>query len=287
MKLSEAFERYRQDVITFRNMSESTEETNRITEKSLVGFLGDIQVSELDFPAVRKWKAQLDKGRCPATVRTYILALRVVLRHTNGIGEKTLDPDVVGIPQRSDTVPEYISPEDVARLIRACDMSCGVKVNKKRNKAIISMLYGSGLRVSELCNLDRMQIKGDTFTVIGKGGRARLCFMDERTIRLLNHYLEARKDNHAALFINNQSMQRITPGTVQEVFKNVRKKAGFTINIHPHTMRHSFATNLLQTNCNLFHVQKFLGHSSLDTTKQYLHVVDAELKTVYARHHTV
>src|SRR5690606_17056051 len=127
----------------------------------------------------------------------------------------------------------------------------------------------------ELCSLNRDSIRDRSFTVVGKGGKARLCFLDERTETLLDLYLETRKDNLQPLFLTD-SGHRITPGTIQETFKSIRKATG--IECHPHTLRHSFATNLLQTNTNLYYVSKLLGHSQLNTTQQYLHLVDYDLQ---------
>lgn len=276
MLISEAFELYRRDVIMFTNQSHKTEENHLICMRSLLSYVGDIEVSELDFEKVRSWKEHLSRTRSPQTVRNYIIKLRVVLAFLQHRKIESLDPALVPVPNRVDTVPVYLTKEEVAQCISA--------TRRVKNKAIISLLYAYGLRVSELCKMNRGDIKEGRFTVIGKGGKARLCFVDQRTIAYLDAYLSGRDDNNPALFLSD-SGHRITPGVIQETFKTVRKQTG--LDVHPHTLRHSFATNLLQSNTNLYHVKEMLGHSSLATTQQYLHVLNHDLEQVYKDKHTV
>lgn len=280
MQLSEAFDQYRQDVIIFGNQSRKTEESHEIAKRALVLFLGDIDISELSFTMVRDWKQHLDKGRSPLTVRAYIIKLRVVLAYFKKSGYDVMEPELINLPKRVAQVPSHASSQEVASF-----MGC---TGKLKSKAMISLLYASGLRVSELCALNKSDYK-ESFTVVGKGGKARLCFMDQRSLVLISLYLEKRSDNNPALFLSDYGV-RITPGVIQEVFKSIRKSKPFREQnlppIHPHTLRHSFATNLLKSNCNLFYVQRLLGHSSLQTTQQYLHCVDEDLRSIYQKHHT-
>lgn len=275
MLISEAFALYKQDVIIFRNQSRKTEENHDIVARAIVKHCGDIEIESLTFESVRRWKLELDKGRSAETVRNYIIKLRVVLAYLRKCGYKVLDPDLVAVPKRTDKVPAFISKEEVAQLLKC--------TNKIKNKCIVSFLYASGIRISELCSLNRSSIKDNSFTVVGKGGKARLCFIDERTQVLLDLYLDSRTDNNQALFLS-ESGKRITPGAIQETFKTIRKRSG--IDCHPHTLRHSFATDLLRNNANMRYVQTLLGHSSLQTTQMYLHVTDHDLQEVYKGHHT-
>lgn len=276
MKVSFAFDSYCRDVIVFGNQSRKTEENHNIVKKNLVTFTNDIEIEDLTFSTVRDWKIALDKHRSPETVRNYIIKLRVVLAYLQKQGYDVLDPDTIPVPKRTDKVPDFVTKEDVARLIEC--------TGKIRNKAIISLLYASGIRVSELCSLDIDSIRDNRFTIVGKGGKARLCFIDARTASLLKKYVRTRKDNHSALFVSNKG--RITPGTVQEIFKYARKKTGLP-NVHPHTMRHSFATNLLQGGIHIYSLSRLMGHASISTTQTYLHVTDIDLEKAYSRHHTI
>jgi site-specific recombinase XerD len=274
MTLREAFDLYKLDRIIFKNQSVKTEENHYVCLKALVAFFGDIEVTDLTFPMVRDWKVHLDANRSPATVRNYIIRLRVVLAYLLTQGLPVLDYNQIPVPNRVEKVPDYVSRDEVATIIRS--------TKRLKNKAIMSLLYASGVRVSELCSLDKTSIREGRFTVVGKGGKARLCFIDERTKTLIDLYLETRSDNNPALFLTDQS-KRITPGTIQDTFRSVRRSTG--INCHPHTLRHSFATDLLKNNANMRYVQVLLGHSSLQTTQMYTHVVDLDLEEVYSKHH--
>jgi len=278
--LSVAFTGYARDVIAFRNQSAKTEEHHFVTLKSLVGYLGDIPVSSLSFEHIRDWKLSLEKRNLSAiTIRGYLIKLRVVLGYLNSKGYNVLPPEQIPLPKRIDTVPSVITPEQVQLLINS--------TRKARNKAIISMLYSTGLRVSELCALNRIDIQENYFTVIGKGGKSRICFIDKRTRRLLERYLAKRCDNDPALFISPLIGARITPGGVQELFKYARKKAGFDFPVHPHTLRHSFATNMMINGIDLYQLSKLMGHSSIQTTSVYLHLNDKHLAEDYKKYHSV
>lgn len=279
MLISEAFEKYRKDRIVFGNQSIRTEESHNLALKSLLSYIPDQDIEILTFDQIRDWKISLDRRRlCDNTIRGMVLKIRLVLRHARLHGYDCVDPELLPVPKRADTVPSFISKEEVSRLI--------AHAFRLRSKAMISLLYGSGIRVSELLSLNRSDIKGDTFTLIGKGGKARLCFLDERTTNLLALYLKTRADNNPALFIS-QTGHRQTATNVQLTVRTAARNACIASRVTPHTLRHSFATNLLQSNCNPRNVQVMLGHKSLQTTQMYMHVVDYELAEVYRQFHTV
>lgn len=247
--------------------------------RSLIDFIGDIDVSVLTFPQIRNWKLNLDKTLTASSVRNYLGCLRMVIRYLHRKGENTIDPDLILLPKRDDKIPDFITPEQVQALVDCCA--------RVRSKAIVSLLYASGIRLSELISLNRSDMKGDTFTVIGKGNKARLCFYDERARNYLEAYLKGRKDNHPALFISTQQEIRMTPTNIQFILKAARHKADITEVVTPHVLRHSYATNLLRNNCNLRYVQTLLGHANISTTMRYTHVVDEDLRSVYANFHSV
>lgn len=278
MLISEAFEAYRL-VCVFKNQSAKTEENLLICKRAMLAYFGNTSIENLEFIHIRKWKEYLELKRSPETVRNYVIKLRVVLRWCKSEGLDVIDPETIPVPKRRDKVPVFITEKEVAKLIAS--------TGTMRNKAIISLLYASGIRVSELCNINKEDITDNSFTVVGKGGKARLCFIDTRTQVYLTEYLKQRTDNKPYLFVSKNENLRITSGNVQEIFRYARKKAGFTKPVHPHTMRHSFATNLLRNNANIRYVQTLLGHASLETTQQYTHVVDQDLKKIYEEHHTV
>ena len=279
MTLSEAFALYRLDCIVYRNQSLRTEEHYDLCMRSLTDFVGDIDVEVLTFPQIRNWKLKLDKTLTASSVRNYLCCLRMVVRYLYRKGVKTIDPDLILLPKRDDKVPDFITPEQVQLLIDCCI--------RLRSKAIISLFYASGIRLSELISLNRSDMKSNTFTVIGKGNKARLCFYDERTKKYLKSYLKTRKDNHPALFVSTQQEIRMTPTNIQYILKAARHKSGITEVVTPHVLRHSYATNLLRNNANLRYVQTMLGHANIATTMRYTHVVDEDLRQIYEKYHSV
>ncbi len=289
MTITEAFERYRLDCIIFKNQSPKTEESHKYALKWIVEFMGDIDIETLNFEQIRNWKIWLDKGRTPSTVREYIIRLRVVLRHMQRIGEPTINYELIPIPKRLEKVPEFLSKDQITDLITAISKPTRgySNINRLRNRAIISLLYASGIRAAELCRLNRSDIRDDgSFTVFGKGNKSRLCFIDSRTRLLLDDYLLARTDNNPALFISDQNGFRLTKSTLQRIFECARGKVDFEVPVHAHVMRHSFATNLLRNNTNMRYVQELLGHSSLVTTQMYTHVVNEDLHKIYTANHS-
>lgn len=286
--ISQAFEKFRQEYIVYRNQSAKTEEMSRLACRSLLQYVGDINIGDLTFDAIRRWKEDLEKTRSPNTVRGYVIKLRVVLKHLAQQGYRDiLNPEVVGVPKRRQVVVEFLTPDEVSQYIAsAVAPKMGYsRTHRVRNGAIIALLYASGIRVTELCNLDRTFLREgmDSFTVMGKGGKARLCFIDERAQHLVREYLATRKDNHPALFLGRHG-GRINKGGVELMFRHNNKRC--SMQVHPHMMRHSFATNMLRNNTNLLYVSKFLGHASVQTTEMYTHIVDEDLRAIYRKKHT-
>lgn len=291
MLVSEAFELYRVEHIVYLNQSQRTEEMSANACKTLLRFIGkDIQVSELTFEIIRKWKEDLEKTHSQNTVRGYILKLKVVVKHLNhrevpGV----INHEMIGLPKRKQVVVEFLTEKEVCLMLQYCRKSrrC-IGNNALRNQAIIALLYASGIRLSELIAMNIGDIRDDgTFTVVGKGDKPRLCFSDQRSRRLIDKYIEVRTDDCKALFISEQTLDRISKSTMQYMIRNVARSAGIEKRVHPHIMRHSFATNLLRNNTNLLYVKQFLGHESVQTTEMYTHVVDEDLRRVYCKFHTI
>lgn len=277
--LSEAFRNYRRDIIVYRNQARKTEENHNITAKVFINFVGDIEVSQLTFEHIRSFAEHLRKlGRSENTIRGYIIKIRNVIGYLNLLGIETIKKDLIVVPKRVETTPTVLDASLVEKLIKSTSMT--------RNKAIVALLYSSGIRVSELCALNIADVRGDTFTVNGKGNKLRPCFLDKRAKYWIECYLAERKDNNEALFLT-QTGERMTCGRVQEIFKYMRKAAKIKQPIHPHTMRHTYAVNLLKNGCHLFTLSKLMGHASVQTTQAYLQLEDPELKEAYKKYHTI
>lgn len=279
MLLSEAFDLYRDDYIRLKNQSKRTEEIHECCKKYLMQYIGDIDISKLSLIEIRAWREELLKRRHINTIRVYIIRLRAVLSYLNIRKIPCLDARLVPVPQREATVPTYLTEQEVTAMI---DHAFSI-----RNAFIVSLIYSSGIRLSELIRLNRGQIHDNSFTVIGKGNKPRLCFIDERTNRLMERYLNSREDNHPALIVSNENKDRMTATNIQLLVRNTAIRAGINKHVTPHTLRHSFATNFLRNNGNMRYLASLLGHASMDTTMMYAHVVDKDLQRQYKIYHTI
>lgn len=279
MKISEAFRLYEENYILVRNMSLRLVETHHRVGVKMVEILGDKDISKLTLDDIGTFYKKVSVGRSINTVRNDMTAVRQTLRYLRLLEYDCLNPELVAIPKRRDTVPAFLTSEEVTDMIE--------KAFNLRNKVVISLLYSSGIRLSEMIQLDRGSIIDRSFTVVGKGGKARLCFIDERTEMLIDEYIKERTDDCEALIISYKNKARMTASNVQMLIKNSAKRAGIDKKVTPHTLRHSFATNFLRNNGNMRYLSQMLGHANLNTTARYAHVVDVDLRKQYMQFHTV
>lgn len=228
------------------------------------------------------------------TQNYYIIALRAFLKYLVRKDLKVISSDKIELPKAESRSLKFLEREQVERLMGQPDIS-----NEKglRDKAIMEMLFSTGLRVSELCKLNRGTINLDRreFGVIGKGQKQRIVFLSDRACEWIGRYLNERKDSYAPLFIRysgssdeqkDGEKMRLTPRSVQRIVEKYVTKAKLPIKISPHGMRHSFATDLLINGADIRSVQEMLGHKNIATTQIYTHVTNAQLKDVHRAFHS-
>lgn len=279
MRISEAFNLYKNNYILVRGQSRRTLENNDFVSKLLIETLGDKHIKYLTLDDVAKWVAEISVDRKPNSVRLCVVRLRVVLKYARTLGYKAINPDLIPVPKREATTREFLTPDEVTLMINnAFDI---------RNKFIISLLYSSGIRVSELCSLKKDAIIDRQFMVVGKGKKSRLCFIDGRTEKLMAEYLETRKDRNDKLIVSHLYRKGVTKGTIELIVKNTANRAGIEKIVTPHMLRHSFATNFIRNNGSIRYLSVMLGHASINTTSVYSHVVDNDLKYQYSKFHTI
>jgi len=206
----------------------------------------------------------------------------------------TLSPDKIILPKVSRKQVTFLHYDEVERMISVIDIGSEAGL---RDRAIVELLFSSGLRVSELINLNRDHVntKRREFMVRGKGQKDRPVFISEAAAGWVNRYLDAREDSLPPLFIsysknveqtNSGDYRRLTARSVQRLVATYTRLAGITKHVSPHTMRHSFATDLLMNGADIRSVQSMLGHSSISTTQVYTHVTDQHLREVYEKFHS-
>ena len=266
-----------------------------------VEFSKDIEVGRIDLELVRRWRLWLNRladtssGRplSRTTQNYHLIALRSFLRYLAKREIDSLHSDKVELARVSRPQISFLSPEELAKLLEAPDMA---KTSGLRDRAILELLFSSGLRVSELTRLNRndINLKTREFMVRGKGQKDRPVYISSPAAGWIRRYLEQRSDNYRPLFIHLGGLQselsegdytRLTPRSIQRLVNKYAKQAGILKKVTPHTLRHSFATDLLRNGADLRSVQALLGHANVATTQIYTHVTDPELKRVHERFH--
>jgi site-specific recombinase XerD len=238
----------------------------------------------------------LDGSPLKRVTQTYhIVALRAFLRYlTVQRDVRTLSPDKIELPKQSPRLVTFLTPEQLERLLNSPQISDEAGL---RDKSILETLFSTGLRVSELVRLNRDQINLDRkeFGVRGKGDKLRVVFLSDTAADWLQRYVNTRKDNFKPLFIRysgtvdpakDGEKMRLTARSVQEIVNKYAKRCGLPIEVTPHTLRHSFATDLLMGGADLRSVQEMLGHESIRTTQVYTHVTNKHLKEVHEAFHS-
>lgn len=279
MLLSEAFDLYENEFIRMSNQSPRTLEMHQHVKKIFCSYTDDLDVEKLTIKEISEWKKDLERDHSQNTVRLFVMKLRNVISYLNKRGIDTINVDLIPLPKRQETVPVFLTEEEVARMIKYAP--------NIRSKFVVSLLYASGIRLSELISLNRGQIVDKRFTVIGKGGKPRLCFIDDRTQELMDVYLSRRKDHNGALIVTRVEKERMTKTNIELLVRTAASKAGLNKKVTPHTLRHSYATNFLRNNGNMRYLSYSLGHASMDTTAMYAHVVDYDLERQYRQFHTI
>jgi len=224
------------------------------------------------------------------TQNYYLIALRALLKYARKREVDTLEPEQIELAKVPDRDLDLISAQDLERLMQAPE---GTDLKTLRDKAILELLFSTGMRVSELVALDRDDIDSskDEFPVRGKGEKVRVVFLSPTARGAVKRYLEKRKDMHEALFVNVSPMSkkqeelRLSARSVERIVKHYAIKAGITKKVTPHVIRHSFATDLLEGGADLRSVQALLGHAHIGTTQIYTHVTDKHLRDVHKTFH--
>lgn len=237
-------------------------------------------------------KFRLELARAPIkkiTQSYYIIAIRNFLKYLAKNDIEALSADKVELAKAPARQIETIDYRDLERMLDAPEKGT---LKGARDKAILETFFSTGLRVSELCSLDRyMNLERGEVTVRGKGDKLRVVFLSEGAKEALKNYLDKRSDAEEAMFVsytkakNPKIVGRITPRAVQRLVDFYGKKAGIGKRIHPHLIRHSFATDLLINGADIRSVQEMLGHSNITTTQIYTHLTNKELKEVHKAFH--
>jgi site-specific recombinase XerD len=237
---------------------------------------------------VREFRLYLNRQDLKKNTQNYyLIALRAFLKYLQREGVPTLAPERIELARVPERSLDLISSAELERLMTAPN---GTEVKDLRDRAILELLFSTGLRVSELCALNTdIDLSRDEMSVRGKGDKVRVVFLSPAAKSAVKAYLHARKDMDEALFINygwgGKHLHRVAPTDIQRWVKHYAVKAGITKKVTPHVIRHSFATDLLENGADLRSVQALLGHANIQTTQVYTHVTDRHLRDVHRAFH--
>jgi integrase/recombinase XerD len=263
---------YRRDLVSFAS--------------TLNGRIGDATTEEIE-----AWLARMRAdGRAPSTIARRLAAVRAYLRHLMLMGMRADNPAAaIAGPRRPRTVPRTLSPAEAERLV---DAASGSTPRAMRDRALVELLYGAGLRVSEAVGLVKasVDLEGRIVRVLGKGGKERLVPLGRPAAEALRRYMALGRPHldrrhRPDLFLNARGGALTRAGAFL-VLRKIADRAGLEPGrVHPHLLRHSFATHLLEGGADLRSVQEMLGHADVATTERYTHVSDRHRREAYFRAH--
>jgi site-specific recombinase XerD len=300
MYLSELIIDFIESLEVERGRSQKTAENYHLYLERLIEFAGDIEVDKITAELIRKYRLWLNRYKNEngnelslITQSYHLVALRNFLKYCAKRDIPTLTADKIELPRTKRRQVSFLTTEETERLIETVDTNTTTGL---RDRAMLELLFSSGLRVSELTNLNRdhINLKRGEFMVRGKGQKDRPVFVSPEATEWLALYLASRTDAAVPLFVRYSGYKtgdergesfRLTPRSVQRLVSHYAKLAGITKHVSPHTLRHSFATDLLMNGADLRSVQSMLGHSNIATTQVYTHVTDQHLKEVHEKFH--
>lgn len=303
MYFSEALADFLEHLEVEGGRSPRTIENYKLYLERFIDFAGDIAVAKITSETIRKYRLWLNRYKNSntgeelllITQNYHLIALRGLLTYLSQRDISSLAADKITLPKTVRKQVTFLHYDEVVRLIEqiTLDNEPGL-----RDRAIIELLFSSGLRVSELVSLNRdhINLARREFMVRGKGQKDRPVFVSMSAAEHVKNYLDARSDSLPALFISysrrlakpsiSGDYRRLSARSIQRMVSHYARLAGITKHVSPHTMRHSFATDLLMNGADLRAVQSMLGHSNIATTQIYTHVTDQHLKDVHERFHS-
>jgi len=281
--------------------SAHTAENYKLYLERFIEFTDDIIVDKITSEVIRKYRLWLNRYKnnnddelATITQSYHLIALRGFLNYLSKRDIPSLSPDKIELPKVSRRQVTFLHYDEIERLLEQINTDSDTGL---RDRAIIELLFSSGLRVSELVNLDRDHVNTvrREFMVRGKGQKDRPVFISESASMHVKNYLQTRADSLPPLFVNysrnnitstSGDYRRLGARSIQRIINKYTRLAGITKHVSPHTMRHSFATDLLMNGADIRSVQVMLGHSSISTTQVYTHVTDEHLREVHEKFHS-
>ncbi len=261
---------------------------------SVLSSEGKVEIEKVDRIDIRKYLSFLHRKNRKTSIARKVSALRSFFKYLVREGVIPLNPAKgVSTPKVEKTLPTTLTVDEAFRLMESPQTICekaskGSKEKGLRDRAILELLYSSGLRVSELVGLNWRQLDLDLgiVRVMGKGRKERIVPVGTKAVRALEAYLEERgtQEGNEPVFVNSLG-GRLTARSVGRLMKKYARHSGIFRKASPHSLRHTFATHLLDAGADIREIQEMLGHSSLSTTQRYTHISTGRLMEVYDKAH--
>lgn len=306
MQLSTTVNEFLEHLAVEKNRSPRTITAYRHYCERFQGWMkSDVALESITTEHIRKYRLFLynflDERNNPLTTKTqsyHIIALRSLFRYGIKRGVECLSPDLLDLPQAEAREVQFLTTEELDRLLAMPDTSTMVG---RRDRAILELLFSTGLRVSEIAALKRHMLDTSTgeMRVVGKGRKERIVFVSPRAQQWVEDYFAGRGDDLDAAFVGYRgkgvgdapspkveaNATALTPRSIERIVTRRAMEAGLAKEITPHTLRHSFATDLLLNGADIRSVQTLLGHASITTTQVYTHITNQQLKEVHEKFH--
>ena len=289
MKLENARDQFLLYLQGEKNASPHTVKNYGVDLAEFIIVTGEKTAREVDYIAIRKFLAHLkEKGYSKSTISRKLACLRSFFKFLTRENVVANNPAVgIATPKREKKLPSFLEVQEIENIL---DAAAGPSLSSKRDRALLETLYSSGIRVSELVglNVEDTDVLGGVLRIRGKGKKERMVPIGRKAQEAIREYMEKRGNDYGkdggALFLNKNST-RLTDRSVRRILIKYVRKASLHKDVSPHTLRHSFATHLLDRGADLRSVQELLGHESLSTTQIYTHVTTKRLKEVYEKVH--
>jgi site-specific recombinase XerD len=294
MKLSKCIHKFLIYLEVEKNKSQKTIENYQHYLSRLLNFFGDCSVKTIKLEQIQDYRLYLNRQKfgvqlkelSKKTQNYHVIAVRALLKYLTKNDIDCLAPEKIELMNTVKRTVDFLEPTEINKLLETFS---GSKVIDKRNKAICELLFATGLRISELRALNKKQFLNDSqsITITGKGGKSRIVFFSPRALQAIKSYLDLRTDEFEPLFINHKrkenAQSRLSAYSMQEMVRKHAHLAGINKKVTPHTLRHSFATFLLDNGADLRSVQELLGHSSITTTQIYTHLTNRKLQQEHSK----
>ena len=321
MKTSQSLREFLEYLEIEKDRSPKTVQNYQFYINRFIEWCDDKDVTKVTHDDVRKYRLWLNRlvdvhgePLKKNTQNYHLIALRSMLKYLAKRDIKTLAAEKIELMKMPDREVSFLDASDLNRILEApMDvLKRGINVKKPslaqlialRDKAILELLFSTGMRVSEAAGLkkDDVNLERDEFSVRGKGRKTRVVFLSEQARYWLKTYFKFRGDLNPHMFVSHdkrtgkkvnvggdgsikEAMPPLTPRSIQRIVQKYARMAGITKQVTPHTLRHSYATDLLQNGADIRSVQSMLGHSSITTTQIYTHVTDRELQNIHKKFH--